>query len=111
MSWVDDGRDRLRPALARAADLAGLIERGQAQMPLRDHFEALAGSLATAPFTLVLLGLDVGSRAAALAWLCGADYHVLTLDVPGTAGLVEVQLAERGYVLVKAGRRLEFDRL
>ena len=80
-------------------------------MPLLDHFEALATSLDTAPFSLILLGLDAASRAAALGWLCGQDFHVLSIEVPGSVGLVEVQLAERGYVLVKSGFRQEFDRL
>jgi len=106
-----DGRMRLHGVIAQAVELAAQVERGQASMPLRDHFETLAASLETAPFTLILLGCDAASRAAALGWLCGEDFHVLSIDVPGTVGLVEVQLAERGYVLVKSGRRQEFDRL
>ena len=78
---------------------------------MRDHFERLAVEVDSAPLTLALLALDAESRSAALGWLCDADFHVLTLDVPGTAGLVEMQLSERGYVLVKSGRRQEFDRL
>jgi hypothetical protein len=103
--------DRLRMAIGQALDLAGQIERGRAVMPLRDHFAALAESIDTAPFTLTLLGLDAASRAAALGWLCGEDYHVLSVEAPGAVGLVEVQMAERGYVLAKSGRRQEFDRL
>jgi hypothetical protein len=97
--------------MSQALDLAALIERGQATMPIRDHLEALGSSLGTAPFTLTLMGTDAASRAAALGWLCGEDFHVLSVEVPGAVGLVEVQLAERGYVLVKSGRRQEFDRL
>jgi hypothetical protein len=108
---ISQGLGQLRAAIGQAADLAGQIERGQAQMPLRDHFEDLARGLETSPFTLTLLGLDAASRGAALGWLCGTEIHVLTLEVPGAAGLVEVQLAERGYVLLKSGRRQEFDRL
>jgi hypothetical protein len=108
---LGQGIAQLRGAIVQSSSLAGQIERGQAAMPLRDYFEALSASLATAPFTLTLLGLDAASRAAALGWLCGEDYHVLSVEVPGAVGLVEVQLAERGYVLVKAGRRQEFDRL
>jgi hypothetical protein len=110
-SSLSDGRMRLLGAIAQATDLAVQIERGQAQMPLRDHFEAISTSLDSAPFALTLLGLDAASRAAALGWLCGEDFHILSIEVPGAAGLVEVQLAERGYVLVKSGRRQEFDRL
>jgi hypothetical protein len=106
-----EGVSQLRLAISRSSDLAAQIERGQAAMPLRDHFEALATSLDAAPFTLTLLGLDAASRAAALGWLCGEDFHVLSIEVPGAVRLVEVQLAERGYVLVKSGRRQEFDRL
>jgi hypothetical protein len=102
---------RLRGVVQQAVDLAGQIERGQAQMPLRDHFEGIAAGLDSSPFTLTLVGLDVESRGAALGWLCGEDFHVLTLDVPGTAGLVEVRLSERGYVLLKGGCRKEFDQL
>jgi hypothetical protein len=106
-----DGFLKLRGAVRQAVDLAGQIERGQAQMPLRDHFEDLVAGLEGSPFTLTLIGLDAESRGAALGWLCGEDFRVLTLDVPGTAGLVEVRLAERGYVLLKSGKRQEFDRL
>ena len=105
------GIGQLRSAIGQSSDLAAQIERGQASMPLRDHFEELARSLDGAPFTMTLLGLDAASRAAALGWLCGEDYHILSIEVPGAVGLVEVQLAERGYVLVKSGRRQEFDRL
>jgi hypothetical protein len=108
---MDDGVGRLKGAISQAADLAGQVERGQAATPLRDYFGALAGALDAAPFTLTLLGLDAASRAAALSWLCGEDFHVLRIEVPGAVGLVEVQLAERGYVLVKSGRRQEFDRI
>ena len=108
---LSDSRMRLRTAIHLAVDLAGQIERGQATMPLRDHFEDLSRGLESAPFTLALLALDVESRGSVLSWFCGEDYHVLTLDVPGAGGLVEVQLAERGYVLLKSGRRQEFDRL
>jgi len=110
-SSLRDGRMRLHGAIAQAVELAAHLERGQALTPLRDHLETLAASLDAAPFTLILLGCDASSRAAALGWLCGEDFHVLSIDVPGAVGLVEVQLAERGYVLVKSGRRQEFDRL
>src|SRR5208337_224518 len=106
-----DGRMRLHGVIAQAVELAAHLERGQALTPLQDHLETLAASLDAAPFTLILLGCDASSRAAALGWLCGEDFHVLSIDVPGAVGLVEVQLAERGYVLVKSGRRQEFDRL
>jgi hypothetical protein len=106
-----EGISELRLAMMQASELAAQIERGQAAMPIRDHFEALSRSLDTAPFTLTLLGLDAVSRAAALGWLCGEDYHVLSIDVPGAIRLVEVRLAERGYVLLKSGQRQEFDRL
>jgi hypothetical protein len=108
---LSDGPARLRGVVQQAVDLAGQIERGQAQTPLCDLFLGIAAGLKSAPFTLTLLGLDADSRGAVLGWLCGEDFHVLTLGVPGTAGLVVVELAERGYVLLKGDRRQEFDRL
>ena len=65
-----DGTPQLRQALAQVVDLAGQIERGQAAMPLREHFEALRSALDTGPFTIVLVGLDADSRAAARDWCC-----------------------------------------
>jgi hypothetical protein len=53
-----EGVSQLRLAINQSSDLAAQIERGQAAMPLRDHFASLATSLDTAPFTLTLLGLD-----------------------------------------------------
>jgi hypothetical protein len=106
-----EGGSTLRFPINQAADLAASLERGQATTTLCDHFEVLSESLNTAPFTMTLLGLDAASRAAALGWLCGVDFPVLSVQVPGAVGLVEVQLAERGYTLIKSGRRQEFDRL
>jgi hypothetical protein len=71
------GIGQLRSILAQAIELAGQVERGQASTPLRDHFETSAASMATVPFTRILLGMDATSRAAALDWLCGEDFHVL----------------------------------
>ena len=95
----------LRLAIAQASELAARVELGQGQMPLRDHFEALSKSIDYSPLSLTLVGLDTETRAAALRWLCGQQLCVLTKVISGLAGLVEVQLVERGYVLVASGRR------
>lgn len=90
---LSNGAPQLRQAVAQVVDLSGQIERGQAAMPLRDHFESLRSALGTAPFTIVLVGLDADSRAAALDWLCRDEGQAPQQNgSPLTPGLAEIHL-------------------
>lgn len=88
------------------------LERGQADTPLSNHFQQIERDIDSAPFSVVLLGLTTEARTAALAWLYGKDFSVLSVNAVQQLGLVEISLRERGYTLEKnSGERLEFDRL
>ncbi len=105
-------RSRFRTVARQGVQTCEQLERGQAEMPMAAQFQALAAGVDAAPFAVILLGLTVEARGAALAWLCGQDFRVFSIHVPREVGLVEVQLQERGYVLEGGdGQRREFDRL
>jgi len=88
------------------------LERGQAETPLAEHFRQIESDVQSAPFSIVLLGLTTTARTAALAWLYGKDFSVLSVNVVKQLGLVEITLREQGYTLERAnGKRQEFDRL
>jgi len=88
------------------------LERGQADTPLADHFQQMHTELDSAPFSITILGFTQDARTRVLGWLYGQAYSMLSIQVPHEAGLVELHLRERGYVLEKSdGERAEFDRL
>lgn len=88
------------------------LERGQAETPLAEHFKSIENDINASPFSIILLGLTTTARTAALAWLYGKDFSVLSVNVVKQLGLVEISLRERGYTLEKSdGQRQEFDRL
>lgn len=89
-----------------------LLERGQAEMPLSDHFRSVSEGLDSRAFSAILVGLTLEARSSALAWLCGQDFRIFAVQVPREVGLVKLLLQDRGYVLEKGdGARQEFDRL
>jgi len=105
------------PSLFRRVSNDGVLiceqlERGQADTPLADHFQQILGELDSAPFAITILGYTQEARTRVLSWLYGQAYSMLSIQVPHEAGLVELHLRERGYVLEKSdGDRVEFDRL
>lgn len=96
----------------RGAKLAELLEKGQADTPLANHFRQLLMGLESAPFSVILLGLTQEARTRVLAWFTGQDYTQLSVTVSQQSGLVHVQLREQGYSFHKSGFPPQtFDRL
>ncbi len=74
--------DLVQTISGNGQQLSDVLERGQAESPLTDHFRALEDELDTAPFSVVLLGLSPDSQSAALSWLYGEEFALLTVNVP-----------------------------
>jgi len=90
---------------------SGLLERGQDPMPLTQHFQRLS-NFESEPFEIIVLGLTIEARNAALGWFCGGESHQFSIHIPKNVGLVEIHLQKRGYVLEKDdGTPIEFDKL
>lgn len=88
------------------------LEQGQAETPLAEHFRQIENDIDSAPFSVVILGLTTEARTAALGWLYGNDFSVLSVNIVKQLGLVEISLRERGYTIERAnGQRQEFDRI
>ena len=65
-------------------DIAGGLEVGQAQSPLRDHLLALYKELDTKPLKVVLFGHDEVGREIVLQWLGGESLRSLASIPAGT---------------------------
>ncbi|MBL8270982.1 hypothetical protein [Steroidobacter sp.] len=90
--------------------LAESLERGQAEMPLLQHFQSVQRGQSEAPFTLCVLGLSQAARTDILRWIIGLDFSLLSVEATRNLGLLELTLRERGYVLEgPRGSRREFD--
>ena len=104
--------DLIHTISGNGQQLSDVLERGQAESPLTDHFRALEDELDTAPFSVVLLGLTPDSRSAALSWLYGEEFALLTVNVPKQLGLLEIDLRERGYMMeAGSGEHTEFEQI
>ncbi len=111
-SQILDLKSKFKRAAREGSGVAGLLERGQAQTPLADHFAVLERELAEDSFGIILLGLTSEARGAALGWLLGDETRLLSVHVPSAVGLVEITLQSTGYILERGdGGRQEFDRL
>jgi len=87
------------------------LESGQAQTPLANHFKKLAARPTSNELCIVVLASDQSHRDRALAWLIGESHNVVAISA-NRAGLVRIQLQERGFVLESAsGHRVEFSQL
>lgn len=106
---ISELRGKLRQAAVHGRESAQALELGQAETPVTGLFEALERDLNAPPLVVALVCLGAEARAAALGWLCGRDHRVFTVHLPDRAGLVELQLLDRSYVLeTPDGRREEF---
>lgn len=105
-----DSRGGLTAMIGEALGLAQAMERGQASTPLADLFASLQGDLDRSAFPVTLLALGQDAKAAALKWLYGQPFALLSVQVSARIGLVEVQLRDRGYQIESDdGRRQEFE--
>lgn len=103
---------KFNKTIRQGQDLCGLLERGQAQEPLKEHFLGLGFEAENSPFLVSLVGLNIDSRSMALAWLCEQDFNLFSINLPGHVGLVDILLQEQGYAFEKPGaKRLEFNTL
>lgn len=101
-----------RRVARQGAEVAGQIEKGQAETPLGDHFAALEEALDQEPLGLILIGSSKGARGNALQWLCGREFRVLTVGAHPQPGLIQIRLQEKGYSVERHdGRRLDFESL
>jgi len=99
--------------LARDAQaLCREFERGQASMPLADHFGTLADGLADAVFTVAVVAQDRPSRDEALGWLLGEPQRRVSVLMDRGRGLLDIRLHDRGWGLQDAGdAERQFDTL
>jgi hypothetical protein len=89
--------------------IAEQLERGQADTPLVDQAESLLSS-PDQRLTIVLLGLDPASKAAALSWVIGPQHHTVSVKLTAPLDLLDIRLQERGFSLEAEGQgRQEFD--
>ena len=103
---------RYRQVAREGSDLAVRLEQGQAEAALTDLFTDLARAPEDESFTAVLVGVTPEARTAALKWLYGPEYAVVSVSVVEKLGLIEVRLSERGFMLQHGGRGPQlFDHL
>lgn len=89
--------------------IAEQLERGQAETPLVDQADSLLSS-PDQRLTIVLLGLDPASKAAALSWVIGPQHHTVAVKLTAPLDLLDIRLQERGFTLEADGQgRQEFD--
>lgn len=101
LSLVKEGRE-----------LAHVLERAQAEMPLSKRFDSLQEDISHMPFSMVLLGLSPEALSAALGWFYGKDYSVLSVQIIEKLGLVEIYLSEQGFMIEQGSeRRMRFEGL
>lgn len=89
--------------------VAEQLERGQAAMPLVDEADLLVSS-PDKNLTIVLLGLDTTSKAAALSWVVGPQKDCVAVRLSAALDFVDIRLQDRGFILEVEGQdRQEFD--
>ena len=82
----------------QALDVCEVLERGQADRPLAEHFNNILQSKNN-PLSIVVLALNQTARSAVLSWLYGKEFSSLSVKVIEQLGLVELSLSEKGYHL------------
>lgn len=95
---------RYQQVAREGADMSARLEQGQAEAALTDLFAELSRSVEGDVFTAVLIGVTPEARTAALKWLYGPEYSVVSVSVVEKLGLIEVRLSERGFLLEHGGR-------
>lgn len=95
---------RYQQVAREGADMSARLEQGQAEAALTDLFTELSRSVEGDVFTAVLIGVTPEARTAALKWLYGPEYSVVSVSVVEKLGLIEVRLSERGFLLEHGGR-------
>lgn len=89
-------------------DLSRALEQGEAESPLVRFAESLAAP-PDAKAVVFVLALDAMARGDVLGWLAGPQHHSVAVRLVDPHGLLDVSLQERGYSLVEAGGRRDFD--
>jgi hypothetical protein len=101
-----------RRVAEQGATLAENLERGQAEMPLAEHFREQQRRQQEQLFCLCVLGLDADARTRSLSWLMGAEFATLSVGMSRQPGLLELTFRDRGFSLEQSsGQWREFENL
>ena len=88
------------------------LERGQAELPLTEHFRRLRNELTDGTFTVCVLALSADARSELLRWLLDWEITLFSVDAQTNLGLIDLSLRDGAYVVEGTpGVRREFDRL
>lgn len=90
--------------------LADMLERGQAETPLKNHFQTIIDQMDGGGFSAVFLGLDSEARTRFMSLCLAQDPRLLTLHDYDHIGMVELLLDRGSFALETAdGMRQDYQ--
>ncbi|MEY8252738.1 MAG: hypothetical protein RPR91_10150 [Colwellia sp.] len=92
-------RQQLQHIAHQALGVCEQLERGQADTPLSDMIYQQQSALASAPLTVILLGLTQDSLNQTLSWLYGDLFKGFNVSTEALSGYLEVSISQQGYGL------------